>query len=88
MNTEYKYSYNIKPETDEEAFFETCKTIEKGLFGLKKEKLLVDVDGTFIQIYYMGKEEKIVVYDDYDVDAVYVNSNVDLEEVLGLKSIW
>ena len=87
MNTEYKYSYNIRPETDEKAFFETCKTIEEGLSGLKKEKLLIDVDGTFIQIYYLDKEE-IVVYDDYDVDAVYVDSNVPLEKVLGLKSIW
>ena len=87
MNTEYKYSYNVRPETDEKAFFETCKIIENRLHGLKKEKLLIDVDGTLIQIYYL-KDKKIAVYDDYDVDAVYVDSDVQLEDVLGLKSIW
>ena len=87
MNREYKYSYNIRPETDEQAFADVFKTIESKLNGLKKEKLLIDVDGTLIQIYYLNNDE-IVVYDDYDVDAVYVNSNVELDDVLGLKSIW
>ena len=53
----------------------------------KKEKLLMDVDSTLIQIYYYENEE-IIVYDDHVVDAVYIKSNYPLEDVLGLKSIW
>ncbi len=87
MNKEYAYSYNIRPETDEKAFKKICKIIESKLKGIEKEKLLIDVDGTLIQIYYFYGE-KIAVYDDYDVDAVYIDSDVDLEDVLGLKSIW
>ena len=44
-------------------------------------KLSRDVDGSTIQVFHCNEKE-IVVYDDYDVGAVFVLSNVDLSQLL------
>ncbi len=41
----------------------------------------MDVDGSTIQIYRKDDKE-VVVYDDYDVGAVFIKSDVDLSEIL------
>ena len=87
INKEYKYSYNINPDTNEKLFVDTCMAIEKGLQGIDKEGLLMDVDGSLIQIYYY-KGKKIAVYNDYYVGALYIDSNVKLDDILGKKSIY
>ena len=71
------YSYTVKKTADEKAFFLACRAIEREVSGLRKERLLEDVDGTQIQIYYAPKGE-IKVVNDYEVDAVYVDSEVRL----------
>ena len=43
-NQKYQYSYNINESANEEDFFVCCKLIEKNLPGVKKEKLLIDVE--------------------------------------------
>ncbi len=45
-----------------------------------KEKLLIDVDGSTIQPY-LDAGNYIVVYDDYDVGSVYVQSEIDLGDM-------
>ena len=45
--------------------------------GLEKKKILIDVDGSLIQIYRIPDGE-IVVYNDYEVGAVYADSDIDL----------
>ena len=45
-----------------------------------KKKLLEDVDGSLIQTYHMG-QEIIDVFCDFEVDAVFVDSTVDLSSV-------
>ena len=72
-----KYDYNIAPAADYESFKRTCIKIEEALFPLEKEKLLIDVDGSLIQVYYHNSGV-IKVFSDYEVDAVYVNSEVEL----------
>ncbi|MBR2041524.1 MAG: hypothetical protein IJ945_04050 [Oscillospiraceae bacterium] len=85
INNKYKYSYNINPEANEKSFVDSCILIEKNLQGAKKENLIVDIDGSLIQKYHIeGKE--IVVYDDYYVDAVYVDSNINLDDIFKKKS--
>ena len=49
--------------------------------GIEKKPILKDVDGTQIQIYNT-QDGKIKVVNDYEVDAVYVDSDVKLEEVI------
>lgn len=50
----------------------------RSLFPLRKERLLEDVDETQIQIYH-GSSGEIKVVNDYEVDAVYVDSEVSLD---------
>lgn len=74
----YKYSYNIEKFADNESFLRACDKIEKqGIMGLEKRKLLIDVDGSLIQIYLIPNGE-IKVMNDYEVDAVYIDSDIDL----------
>ena len=75
------YSYNIAKNADKNAFKHACNLIENQIEKLKKEKLLTDVDGTAIQIYN-APEGKIKVYNDYEVDAVYIDSEVDLSNII------
>lgn len=75
------FSYNISKNADKTAFERTCASIEAGLENIKKEKLLQDVDGTTIQIY-KAPTGKIKVFNDYEVDAVYIDSEIELKEIL------
>lgn len=75
------FSYNISKNADKKSFDKACSAIESKLNGIKKEKLLEDVDGTLIQIYNMP-DGRIKVVNDYEVDAVYADSDVSLSEVL------
>lgn len=75
------YSYNIAKNADKKAFDHACALIETGIKDIGKEKVLVDVDGTQIQIYN-APNGKIKVYNDYEVDAVYIDSEVDLTNII------
>ena len=75
------FSYNIAANADNAAFKNTCAQIEAKVSGLKKDKLIVDVDGSLIQTYHTNGGE-ITVYNDYLVDAVYVDSEIDLAKVI------
>lgn len=59
---------------------------ENNIKDLNAEKPLIDVDGSVIQIYYRGKD-KIKVYNDYEVDAVYIDSEVNLDVLFHNTSI-
>ena len=50
------FSYNISKTADPFKFKEICSKIEEGINGIKKEKLITDVDGSQIQIYSTEKE--------------------------------
>lgn len=73
-----EFSYTIYPKNSTKHFKQTCSTIAKIFPLAKKEDLLVDVDGSTVQIFFMGNNKEIAVYDDYDVGAVYVESDIDL----------
>lgn len=75
------YSYNIAKNANKNAFNHACAQIETGFKDIRKEKMLVDVDGTQIQIYN-APGGKIKIYNDYEVDAVYVDSEVDLKDII------
>lgn len=76
-----KYDYTIYPENNPTKFKDVCSLIESSHPELSKDDLLVDVDGSTIQIY--GSEpNEVIVYDDYVIGAVYVKSDIDLFEIL------
>ena len=45
-----------------------------------KEKLLIDVDGSLLQDYFINGK-KIRVQNDCDVYSVYVDSEIDLKDI-------
>lgn len=77
----YAYDYTVCKYNSPEAFEVTCKRIECYFPSADKKKLLIDVDGTTIQTYEVG-DKVIDVFDDYEVGAVYIKSDVDLSEAL------
>ena len=74
---DFKYDYTIHPDNSPKKFKEACKTIEEHCKNIVKDELLIDVDGSTVQPYHQNKKT-IVVYDDYDVGAVYVKAEMDL----------
>lgn len=78
------FSYNIAKSYDTSAFVRTCSLVETNLQDYKKERLIKDVDGTTIQIYE-SNGKKIKVYNDVEVGAVYVDSELNLNSFI--KSI-
>ncbi|MBP3633490.1 MAG: hypothetical protein J6J43_02825 [Oscillospiraceae bacterium] len=82
----YKYSYNIEKFADNEAFLQACRRIEQaGITDLQKEQLAVDVDGSLLQLYYVP-HGRIIVFNDYYVGAVYVDSDIDLSHLFTVAS--
>lgn len=74
------FSYTVKKTASEKAFEKTCRLIETHFKGIGKEKPLEDVDGTTIQIYHNGGK-KIKVCNDYEVDATYIDSEIELKSL-------
>ncbi|MBP3505093.1 MAG: hypothetical protein J6K43_01635 [Lachnospiraceae bacterium] len=74
------FKYNIHNTADNGKFKAACEKIESSIKDLNIEKPLVDVDGSIIQIYNSGND-KIKVYNDYEVDAVYIDSEVNLDKL-------
>lgn len=76
----YPFDYNIHPDNSPEMFKAACEKIESSISGLQKRDLLVDVDGTTIQVYDKDGNE-IIVFDDYTIGAVFTQSDIVLDEI-------
>ena len=76
------YDYTISRENNPEIFKEACRRIKASHPEFSVCPLLTDVDGTTIQLF-KGDEAEIKVYDDYDVGAVYVISDIRLDTLFG-----
>lgn len=74
------FDFTIHPDNSPTEFKQACNKIEALFPKAIKRKLLVDVDGSTIQLYSQDGNE-ISVYDDYDVGAVFVKSEIDLSEI-------
>ncbi len=75
------FSYNIAKEADNKAFKKACAAIEAKIKSITGKRFAVDVDGSLVQTYDTPNGS-ITVFNDYEVDAVYADSDVDLSEVL------
>ena len=78
------YSYTLSNQPDNTLFLKTCSLIEKRVSEITKEKLLMDVDGSCFQTYRIP-QGMIKVSNDFEVYALYVDSDIDLTNVLGVK---
>ena len=71
--------YCAYPDYNIEHYKKACEYIEK-LFeheNIVKEKVLIDVDGSQIQVYLTPKGE-VVVINDFDYDSVTVRSEFEI----------
>ena len=71
----YEYDYTIYPDNSPEQFEAICVKLDELYSDYSKRPMLVDVDGTTIQVYEKN-DKRIVVYDDYDIGAVFVKSDI------------
>jgi len=78
----FLYDYTIFPDNSPKKFKETIQKIEKSHKSATKDKLLIDVDGSTV-LKFVENGKTIAVYDDYDVGAVYVKSEVNLDHLFG-----
>ena len=78
------YSYTLSNQPDNTLFLKTCSLIEKHVAEITKEKLLIDVDGSCFQRYRIP-QGMIKVSNDFEVYALYVDSDIDLINILGVK---
>lgn len=80
MRKQYEFEYNVFYDNSPKEFKAACLEIEEKHPEAEKQKLLVDVDGSTIQIYCISGKE-ILVFDDYEVGAVYVDSDYNLDDI-------
>lgn len=75
------YSKTYCMEFNQEVFNKLCNEIENKLDPLIKNDLLVDVDGTQIQIFFKD-DKKIVVINDLEIGAVFIDSEIDISNII------
>lgn len=79
------YHYSICTIADEVIFQKQCRALETHLPHLVKDELLEDVDGSLMQRYWLDGKT-ITVHNSNYIDAIYVNSEVELESYFRDKS--
>lgn len=79
---DYKYEQALYRDNSPKKFNQACALIERQFPGMTKKQLLIDVDGSTIQSYTKDGEEVVIVYDDYDIGAVFALSDFDLSTVM------
>ena len=75
------YKYTFYEEADNEKFKEACKKLLHGMDNLIANEPIIDVDGTIIQ-KYTSPNGNIMVSNDYEIDAVYIDSEVNLDDII------
>ncbi len=80
------FDVTISPDNDNNKFLEACKKLETAYPDANKWDIVMDVDGTLLQIYIHDKAgNRTIIYNDYEVGAVYVKSDIDLS---GIFTDW
>ena len=78
------HSYTFSKYADVDAFEAACTCVESLDGGVSIDIHIEDVDGTQIRLYRF-RGTKIKVCNDYEIDAVYVDSLLDLAMISPLK---
>lgn len=74
------FDFTVYKDNSLTEFEKACATFEKEYPQAKKNDVLIDVDGTVIQSYETDGGET-TFYDDYEIGAVYLKSDLDLSRV-------
>ena len=82
------YSYTIKPEMDLKAFLQACDKIRMKFPMAHTSGMITDfLDGSHYERFDIGSDW-IRVCDDFDVGAVFVDSNVRLNDIFEEEHIF
>lgn len=73
------FEFNICNIANEEIFYKQCQALEKNVPNIVLSEKLKDVDGSLIQTYEIGGK-KVTIYNDINVDAVYIKSEEELQQ--------
>ena len=73
------YDYTIAPEADIDVFVSQCNMLEQN--GYSRTEQLIDVDGSIVS-YYRKSNTLSKIWLDYDVGAVYLQSDTPIERLL------
>ena len=71
--------YDLYYKNDNGKFYELCGLLENAFPEFKKQKKLIDVDGSLVQPYFDG-ERQIVLINGMDWGCIIARANVDLKE--------
>lgn len=71
------YDYNICTVANEEIFAKQCVALEKYIPDIRKGDLLIDVDNSKVQEYFLGSK-RLTVHNSNYIGAVYIKSEFDI----------
>ncbi len=77
---EKEFHYRIYRDNSPEIFKKHTRIIQNAFPDFDKRELLIDVDGSTYQEFEKDGKE-IVLFDDYDIGAVFVDSDVDMSKI-------
>lgn len=73
------YKYSICNQADEEIFNKQCDALEKNIPNIKKGNLLIDVDESKIQEYFLNNKSISVCNSNY-TNEIFIKSEVELKQ--------
>ena len=86
IDKEWPYSYMLSSKNDSAVFIEACSIIENHFPQSEIKEMLVDPDASAYQYYcYNGKEIRVV--DDYAVKKVWVDSEINIDDLFAELSV-
>lgn len=73
------FEFNVCNKADEEIFYKQCQALENNVPNILLSKELIDVDGSISRTYEVNGK-KVNIYNDVNVDAVYIKSEEELQQ--------
>lgn len=75
------YEYTIKKNADRKVFNDFCSLLRSDISGIETGKFIDDFDRVQIQVFNTPGGT-IKVYNDYEVDAVYIDAEIKLDNIV------
>lgn len=75
------YEYTIKKSADRKVFNDFCSLLLSNIKDIETGELIDDFDRAQIQSF-KTPNGSIKVYNDYEVDAVYVDSEIKIDNIV------
>ena len=74
------YKYNICNEPDSVVFSRQCRALENHIPNITETECYNDIDGSQTTVYHTAESKTISVHNSNYIGAVYIESDVQLEQ--------